>query len=73
MEKKVVELPGGKQAPVSKDVLNIGGSDILDNNQVRPLMVYLILGKFRHDVLHNVRFNGVIRIAFLLIIIVIER
>jgi hypothetical protein len=32
---KVVELPGGAQASTSKDISNIGGWDLLDNNQVK--------------------------------------
>jgi hypothetical protein len=31
---KVVELPGGAQAGTSKDISNIGGWELLDNNQV---------------------------------------
>lgn len=34
LEKKVVELPGGRQAVESKNIIHIGGWDILDNNQV---------------------------------------
>jgi uncharacterized membrane protein len=34
VQKKVVELPGGQQARTSKDILNVGGWDVLDNNQV---------------------------------------
>ena len=68
VEKKVVELPGGRQARPSPDVLNIGGSDILDNNQVQPLTSILIQGEFCNDILHHIHLNGVICFAFLHII-----
>jgi len=37
-EKKVVELPGGQQATTSGEIKNIGGWDILDNNQVCKIL-----------------------------------
>lgn len=38
LQKKVVELPGGQQARTSNDILNVGGWDVLDNNQVFALI-----------------------------------
>ena len=40
-QNKVVELPGGEQASPSKEIANIGGWDILDNNQVNMSMAKL--------------------------------
>ena len=43
-EKKVVELPGAKNPAPSAEISNIGGWDVLDNNQVCILMIGLMGG-----------------------------
>ena len=61
MQKKVVELPGGQQATTSKDISNVGGWDVLDNNQVsgRTLNSSLI-GQLRDDIHHSLLLDGIV-------------
>jgi hypothetical protein len=64
-QKKVVELPGGKQAATSKDVSYIGGWDILDNNQVCHSISQLRVGQLCHDVHYESSFDGALCLDFL--------
>ena len=41
VHKKVVELPGGEQATTSNYISNVGGWNVLDNNQVWSLFRYI--------------------------------
>jgi len=40
-EKKVVEVPGGEKPASSANIANIGGWDVLDNNQVNFAMTFI--------------------------------
>ena len=61
MQKKVVKLPGGQQATTSKDISNVGGWDVLDNNQVsgRTLNSSLI-GQLRDVIHHSLLLDGIV-------------
>ena len=59
-QKKVVELPGGEQAQTSGAISNIGGWNILDNNQVHKVISRLIEGQFYDDFYDKFHLDGIV-------------